>query len=211
MDVLVVGAHGQVGQHITELLANSEHRALGMVRDAAQTDDIAALGAEPVVADLTESVTYAVEDCDAIVFAAGSGGEAVEAVDRNGAIRLVDAAEDAAVDRFVMLSSMYADQPAAAPESLQAYLEAKGDADRYLRGSDLTYTIVRPGELTNEPGTGKIRTAADLSRKDGDIPRVDVARTLVATLTAESTYGETFEVLSGDEPVEVALADPLHE
>lgn len=211
MNVLVAGSHGQVGQHLTELLADAEHRVRGMVRDGAQTEAVAALGAEPVVADLTESVDHAVEGCDAVVFAAGSGGDAVEAVDRDGAIRLVDAAADAGVERFVMLSSMFADQPAAAPEPLRDYLRAKGAADRYLRESDLAYTVVRPGELTNEPATGRIRTAADLSQKDGTIPRADVARTLAATLTADATRGETFELLSGDDPIEAALADPLQE
>lgn len=211
MDVLVAGSHGQVGQHLTERLADGEHRVYGMVRDEGQTEDVAALGAEPVVADLTESVAHAVEGCHAVVFAAGSGGEAVEAVDRDGAIRLVDAAEDAGVERFVMLSSMFADRPAAAPEPLRDYLRAKGEADRYLRESDLTYTVVRPGELTNEPATGRIRAAADLSQKDGDVPRADVAHALAATLTTEATYGETFEVLSGEEQVEAALSDPLRE
>jgi len=211
VNVLVAGSHGQVGQHLTELLADAEHRVRGMVRDGAQTEAVAALGAEPVVADLTESVDHAVEGCDAVVFAAGSGGDAVEAVDRDGAIRLVDAAADAGVERFVMLSSMFADQPAAAPEPLRDYLRAKGAADRYLRESDLAYTVVRPGELTNEPATGRIRTAADLSQKDGTIPRADVARTLAATLTADATRGETFELLSGDDPIEAALADPLQE
>lgn len=211
MNVLVAGSHGQVGQHLTELLADAEHRVRGMVRDGAQTEAVAALGADPVVADLTESVHHAVEGCDAVVFAAGSGGEAVEAVDRDGAIRLVDAAADAGVERFVMLSSMFADQPAAAPEPLRDYLCAKGAADQYLRESDLAYTVVRPGELTNEPATGRIRTAADLSQKDGTIPRADVARTLAATLTADATRGETFELLSGDDPIEAALADPLQE
>lgn len=211
MNVLVAGSHGQVGQHLTELLADAEHRVRGMVRDGAQTEAVAALGADPVVADLTEPVDHAVEGCDAVVFAAGSGGDAVEAVDRDGAIRLVDAAADAGVERFVMLSSMFADQPAAAPEPLRDYLRAKGAADQYLRESDLAYTVVRPGELTNEPATGRIRTAADLSQKDGTIPREDVARTLAATLTADATRGETFELLSGDDPIEAALADPLQE
>jgi len=211
VNVLVAGSHGQVGQHLTELLADAEHRVRGMVRDGAQTEAVAALGADPVVADLTEPVDHAVEGCDAVVFAAGSGGDAVEAVDRDGAIRLVDAAADAGVERFVMLSSMFADQPAAAPEPLRDYLRAKGAADQYLRESDLAYTVVRPGELTNEPATGRIRTAADLSQKDGTIPREDVARTLAATLTADATRGETFELLSGDDPIEAALADPLQE
>ncbi|NHN60011.1 MULTISPECIES: SDR family oxidoreductase [Halorussus] len=210
MHVLVAGSHGQVGQHVTRLLAASDHEVHGMVRDEAQTTDVEELGAEPVLADLTQDVTSAVRGCDAVVFAAGSGGEDVEGVDRDGAINLIEAAEREDADRFVMLSSINADSPEDSPEELRPYLNAKAAADERLRESDLTYTIVRPGALTNEDGTGRIRTGADLDRKDGDIPREDAAETLVAALEMEATYGLTFEVLSGDEPVEDALADPLN-
>ncbi|KDE58061.1 NAD-dependent dehydratase [Halostagnicola sp. A56] len=209
MRVLVAGAHGQVGQHVTSIVADSSHDSRGMVRSEDQVEDIEALGAEPVVADLTADIGHAVEDCDAIVFAAGSGGDDVWGVDRDGAIRLIEAAERQGVDRFVMLSSLGADTPSMAPEALRDYLNAKAEADERLRESDLTYTIVRPGELTTEEGTGRVRTAADLERKDGDIPREDVACMLVTAIPMESTYDRTFEVLSGDEPIETALEDPL--
>ncbi len=211
MEVLVAGSHGQVGQHVTELLADSDHGVRGMVRAEEQVGDIEALGAEAVVADLTESVAHAVEGCDAVVFAAGSGGEAVWEVDRDGAIRLIEAAEDAGADRFVMLSSMGADDPESAPEALREYLRAKAEADERLRESSLTYTIVRPGELTDEDGTGRIRTAASLDPSDGDVPRVDVARTLVAAIPAEATHGVTFELLAGGEPIAEAATSPLGE
>ncbi|WP_459888626.1 SDR family oxidoreductase [Halostagnicola bangensis] len=209
MHVLVAGAHGQVGQHVTSILAESDHDVRGMIRSEDQVEAIEDLGAEPVVADLTEEVSHAVEGCDAVVFAAGSGGDAVWDVDRDGAITLMEAAEDQGVERFVMLSSISADTPEEAPEALRDYLNAKAEADERLRESDLTYTIVRPGELTNENGTGRIRTSAELERTDGDVPREDVAQTLVAALTAERTEGRTFEVLSGDDTIEAALEDPL--
>ncbi|MFC4439324.1 MULTISPECIES: SDR family oxidoreductase [Natrialbaceae] len=209
MNVLVAGAHGQVGQHVTELLAESEHDVHGMVRDEEQLEDIESLGAEPVLGDLTEDVTHAVEGRDAIVFAAGSGGDDVWGVDRDGAINIIDAAEAEGVDRFVMLSSINADQPENSPEALREYLRAKGEADEYLRESDLTYTVVRPGPLTNEDGTGEIRTGADLDRDDVEIPREDVAQALVAALTVASTHGTTFELAAGDESIDRALRDPL--
>ncbi len=209
MHVLVAGAHGQVGQHVTSILAESDHDVRGMIRSEDQVEDIESLGAEPVVADLTEAVDHAVEGCDAIVFAAGSGGDAVWDVDRDGAITLMEATEDQDAERFVMLSSIGADTPEEAPEALRDYLNAKAEADERLRESDLTYTIVRPGELTNEDGTGRIRTSAELERTDGDVPREDVAQTLVTALTMESTEGRTFEMLSGDEPIEAALETPL--
>jgi len=209
MNVLVAGSHGQVGQHATRILAESDHDVRGMVRKESQASDIEDLGAEPVVADLTEDVSHAVEGTDAIIFAAGSGGEDVWGVDRDGAIALVDEAESQRVDRFVMLSSINADQPETSPEALREYLQAKAEADEHLRASDLTYTIVRPGPLTNEDGTGRIRTGSELDRDDVEIPREDVARSLVAALGAEGTYGTTFELAAGDEPIEEALRAPL--
>ncbi|WP_276299009.1 SDR family oxidoreductase [Halorussus lipolyticus] len=208
MHVLVAGSHGQVGQHVTRLLAESDHEVRGMVRDDDQQSDIEALGAEPVVADLTDDVTHAVEGADAIVFAAGSGGGDVWGVDRDGAINIIEEAEQQDADRFVMLSSINADSPDESPEELREYLEAKAEADEHLRESDLTYTIVRPGALTDDEGTGRIRTGADLDRKDAEIPREDVAETLVTALPMESTHGHTFEVLSGDDPIAEALENP---
>ncbi|WP_434521120.1 SDR family oxidoreductase [Halorubrum sp. AS12] len=209
MNVLVAGSHGQVGQHVTRLLAASDHSVQGMVRVKSQAPDIRDLGAEPVVADLTGDVSHAVEEVDAIIFAAGSGGEDVWGVDRDGAIALIDEAASVGVERFVMLSSINADQPENSPEALREYLRAKGEADEYLRQSDLTYTIVRPGPLTNEDGTGRIKTGTNLDRDAIEIPREDVARTLIATLGAESTYGETFELAAGEMSIDEALETPL--
>lgn len=211
MYVLVAGSHGQVGQHVTRILAESDHDVGGMVRNESQTEDIDALGAEPVVADLTEDVAHAVEGADAVVFAAGSGGEDVWGVDRDGANNLVDAAETAGATRFVMLSSINADRPESSPEALREYLRAKAEADDYLRESDLTDTVVRPGPLTNEEGTGRVEIGAEIDRDSAEIPREDVARTLVAALTAEPTYGKTFELGSGGDPIAEAVQNPLDE
>lgn len=206
MDVLVAGSHGQVGQHIIDLLSQSDHTVRGMVRDDRQVEDIEDLGAEAVVADLTQDVSHAVEGCDAIIFAAGSGGDDVWGVDRDGAINLIEAAENQDVERFVMLSSINADSPEESPEALQEYLAAKAEADKALQESELLYTIIRPGPLTNEPSTGQIKIGDDLER-DGDIPRADVAGTLVTALSLESTYGETFEILSGEIQIQTALME----
>lgn len=205
MTVLIAGSHGQVGQHVTERLAESDREVRAMVRDDSQVEEMERTGATAVVADLTDSVDHAVEGCDAVVFAAGSGGEDVSGVDRDGAIRLIDAATEAGADRFVMLSSMGADDPEAGPEPLRDYLIAKAEADEYLRESPLEHTIVRPGELTNEPGTGEIRVGSDLELGSGDIPREDVAAVLVAALERDALIGETFELLSGEVPIERAL------
>lgn len=207
MEVLIAGAHGQVGQHITDLLSDSDHDARAMVRDESQVSEMEAFGVEAVVADLrnAEAVADAVEGSDAIIFAAGSSGEDVEGVDRDGAIRTIEAAEDLGVERYVMLSAINADRPEESPDALEEYLKAKQAADERLQESDLTYTIARPGSLTNDPATGRIEAAWRVER--GEITRADVARTLVATLEIENTYGETFELVQGDEPIEAALED----
>ncbi|EMA45434.1 SDR family oxidoreductase [Halococcus saccharolyticus] len=206
MNVLVAGAHGKVGQQIMDVLDRSDHDATAMVRTDSYASDLEEYDAETVVADLTEDVSHAVEGHDAIVFAAGSSGEDVEGVDRDGAIGMIEAAEEHGVGRFVMLSAMNADDPESSPDALEDYLIAKQKADERLQASDLTYTIVRPGALTDESATGEIRAATKLDR--GEITRADVARTLVAALDIEETYGKTFEILAGDESIEAALEHP---
>lgn len=203
MNVLVTGAHGKVGQEIMTVLDRSDHDATAMVRTDSYASDMAEYDAETVVADLTEDVSHAVRDHDGIIFAAGSSGEDVEGVDHDGAIRMIEGAEAHGVGRFVMLSAMNADEPESSPDALGDYLVVKQEADKRLRTSDLTDTIVRPGALTDEPATGEIRAAAKLDR--GEITRADVARTLVAALDTAETHGKAFEILAGDEPIESAL------
>ena len=203
MNVLIAGSHGGVGQHITEVLSERDHTVQAMVREESQVSEMEAFGVEVVVADLTEDVSTAVDGSDAIIFAAGSGGEDVEGVDRDGAIRLIDEAEAHGVPRFVMLSAINADNSAESPDALRPYLEAKLAADEHLQASELTETIVRPGELTNESATGRIEAARRVER--GQVTRADVARTLGTALDTENTYGKTFEMIEGDEPIESAL------
>lgn len=211
MDVLVVGAHGQIGQQVTRLLAeHDDHATYGMVRKAAYEDDIEALGATAVRGDVTDpdSLDDAFAGRDAVVFAAGSGGEDVWGIDRDGANNCVDAAEAHGVDRFVMLSSLGADDPESGPEALREYLEAKAEADAYLRDSGLTWTILRPGALTDDPGTGRIRAGSSLELNDeaeASIPREDVAASLVTALSMASTHGQTIEMVTGETPIESAL------
>lgn len=205
MIVLVAGAHGTTGQHLTRRLAEQGHTVRAMIRAPEQFDAMAALGAQPIVADLTDDLAHAVRGTDAVVFAAGSKGKALEAVDRDGAKRLIDAAEAAGVERFVMLSSISADKPDEGPEDLRPYLHAKHAADEHLRASGLTYTIFQPGALDDEDGTGRVQAADHLGHRDGTISRADVAAALAASLQTENTHGRTIELLGGDTPVEEAL------
>lgn len=207
MRVLVAGANGNTGRRVVRMLAEGPHEPLAMIRDEAQRPAFGESGVETVLADLEESVDHAVRGCDAVIFAAGSGAETgldkTRAVDRDGAIRLVDAAGAAGAERFVMLSSMGAD-PGAEGGGMNVYYRCKGVADVHLHDSDLVHTVVRPGRLTDDEGTGRIDAAPSLDRS-GRIPREDVARVLVECLDRPSTHRRTFEILSGDTPVAEAL------
>ena len=209
MRVLVAGSHGQVGQHIVRMLAEEGHEVRAMIRYEDQAPTLRELGGEPVVADLEGEVAHTVEGCAAVIFSAGggpgSGAEKKETVDRQGAVKLIDAAKEHGARRYVMVSAMGAADPEAGSEAMQPYLFAKARADASLQESGLDYTIVRPGSLTDDPGDGTVEAAPSLGKR-GEIPREDTARTIVATLKAQNTYGKTFEVLSGDTPIEEAIA-----
>ena len=207
MTILVAGAHGDVGQHLVHLLARAGHTVRGMIRDDGQADLIRRLGAEPVVADLTGDVSEVPAGAAAVGFAAGSSGEDVEGVDRDGAIALIDATEDQGVDRFVMLSAIGADDPEAA-DQLQDYLRAKHAADAYLEDSDLVYTILRPTTLTNGAGTGtaSFDTSLDFDEHPRTVARQDVALALAATLTISETQDRVIEMTGGSTPIREGLA-----
>lgn len=206
--VLVAGANGQVGQHVVRFLAEGGHEVRAMIRNEDQAPHLQELGGEPIVADLEGEVAHTVEGCDAVIFSAGggpgSGAEKKETVDRQGAVKLIEAAKEYGVRRYVMVSAMGAADPESGSEAMQPYLFAKARADQALEESGLDYTIVRPGSLTDEAGSGTVEAAESLGRR-GEIPREDTARVITATLEAENTFGKTFEVLSGDTSIEEAV------
>ncbi|OXS57514.1 uncharacterized protein YbjT (DUF2867 family) [Bacillus sp. V-88] len=210
MNVLVIGANGNTGRHIVKELSNSsQHFVRAMIRKTEQAKEMEDLGARPIVADLEQDFSYALENVNAVIFAAGSGGSTGDdktlAIDQEGAKKAVDYAKKMGIERFVMLSSMGADNPSSGPDELQFYLKAKGAADAHLKESGLNYTIVRPGSLSFDDATGKIEAATSITDKSRDIPRADVAKVLVDSLTIEETNHKVFEILSGDTPVEEAL------
>jgi uncharacterized protein YbjT (DUF2867 family) len=210
MKVLVIGSHGNIGKQIVSMLSGSDHQAKAMIRDESQKEEMAKRGGEVVVADLEKDFEHAFEGCDAVIFTAGSGGhtgpDKTELVDRQGAMKAIDVAKKHNVKRFLMVSSMNADTPEVGPESMKHYYKAKGDVDNHLKESGLNYTIVRPGRLTDEPGTGKIKAEKKIKdRGSRQIPREDVARVMVASLDLENTHRRTFEILSGEVPIDQAL------
>lgn len=207
MRVLVAGANGSTGFRVVRRLLEGPHEPVAMIRDPDQRARFDELGAETAVADLEEPLGHAVEGCGGVIFCAGSGAETslqkTRDVDRDGAIRLVDAAGAAGVGRFVMLSAMNAD-PDAEGGGMNVYYRCKGAADEHLRESGVDHTVVRPGRLTEEPGSGRIEVAPELDRS-GTISRDDVAEVLVRSLTMPSLAGRTFDVLEGETPVARAL------
>ena len=195
------------------MLVEDGHEVRGLVRKEEQRGDVEADGAAPVLVDLeTEEVEgrigEAVEGCDAVVFAAGagpgSGDERKETMDYGGAAKLVEAAEARGARRYLMLSAMGAADPEAGSGAMRPYLRAKARADERLQSSSLDYTVIRPGGLTEDGGTGAIEAAEKLGRR-GEIPREDVARTFAAALEDENTHHRTFEILAGETPIREAL------
>ncbi|GFG52713.1 NAD-dependent dehydratase [Mycolicibacterium agri] len=214
MRIVIAGGHGKIALILERLLAQRGDSVAGFIRNPEQAADLDAAGAQALVVDLekasVDEVAEHVRGADAVVFAAGagpgSGAARKETVDRDAAILLADAAEAAGVERYVMISSMAADPNATADDDVfQAYLRAKGAADEAIRSrAGLKWTIVRPGALTNDAGTGRVRIAESTGR--GSIPREDVAAVLVAVLDEPRTAGLTFELISGDTAIADAVA-----
>jgi uncharacterized protein YbjT (DUF2867 family) len=209
MKVLIAGANGKIGRRLIPHLVADDIQVRAMVRDLSQKADLETLGAHEVVeADLEGDCRQALEGQDAVIFTAGSGPhtgpEKTIDVDQNGAISLIDQAKELGVGRFIMVSSMRADDPASGPEKLRHYFAAKGKADDHLRASGLNYTIVRPGRLTEEPPLEKVEIAEKL-KKFGDISREDVAKVLSETARAELDNRE-FDVIAGSTPIREALS-----
>ena len=208
--VLVVGANGTTGKKIVEILDRYRNYApVAMIRHQDQAEQFEKKDIETVMGDLEKNVSHTVTRIHKIIFAAGSGGatsdEKTTAVDQEGAKKLIDLAKIAGIRKFVMLSSMGADNPEQA-EDLQHYLKAKQNADEHLRNSGMNYSIVRPGALTNDEGKGKIKLAKKLNER-GSITRDDVAETLVAALHDDIAPNQTFEILQGEIEIEEALKE----
>ena len=212
MKVVVAGANGLTGRIVLRMLAEAGHQPVAMIRDFAQREELELLGAECRIGDLEKPVGYAVRDCRGAIFAAGSGSktgpEKTIDVDQNGAMAFTETCVRFNARRFVMLSSIAVDEPERGPESLHHYFRAKAIADHHLQASGLNYTIVRPGFLTNEPGTGAIATGDDLgpvAKATHSVTREDVARVLVDCLNLDNTIEKTFEIIGGETPIADAL------
>jgi uncharacterized protein YbjT (DUF2867 family) len=220
MRIVIAGGHGKIALILERLLSQRGDSAAGFIRNPDHAADLQAAGAHALVVDLEQAsvdeVASHLDGADAVVFAAGagpgSGAARKETVDRDAAILLADAAEAAKVRRYVMISGIGADAnaPHTRDDVFTAYLRAKGAADDNVRAREgLDSTIVRPGHLTNDSGTGRVTVASRTGR--GDIPREDVAAVLLAILDTPVTAGLTFEVISGDTPIADAVTTSSRE
>lgn len=209
--IVVIGGHGKVALQLARILTERGDEVSSVFRNPDHADDVAATGAKPVAADIERLDTRALAGLlaghDAVVFSAGAGGgdpARTYAVDRDAAIRVIDAAAQAGVRRFVMVSYFGAGPDHGVPQDdpFFAYAEAKAAADAHLRASDLDWTVLGPGRLTLDPPTGRIA----VGRAKGQVSRADVAHALAAALADDATIGRTIDFNNGDVPIAQALA-----
>jgi uncharacterized protein YbjT (DUF2867 family) len=209
--VIIIGGHGKVALPLARMLTERGDAVSSVFRNPDHSGEVTETGAKPVVADIerldTEALAKLLAGHDAVVFSAGAGGgnpARTYAVDRDAAIRVIDAAAQAGVRRFVMVSYFGAgpDHGVAQDDPFFPYAEAKAAADAHLRASDLDWTVLAPGRLTLEPATGRIA----IGKARGQVSRADVTLVVAAALADDSTIGRTIEFNNGDVPIADALA-----
>lgn len=211
MRIAIAGAHGKIALHLTQRLAARGDAVVGLIRNPDHADDVRRAGAEPVQCDLEHAdvaeVAQALAGADAAVFAAGagpgSGAERKMTMDRDGAIKLLEAAREAGVKRFIIVSAVGAEDPPDGAEVFEVYLRAKAQADAAVANSDRDWTIVRPGRLTDEPARGTAQVQAAPFR--GEITRGDVAEVLDSLLHHPRAREKVLYVNAGEEPIESAV------
>jgi uncharacterized protein YbjT (DUF2867 family) len=213
--IAIAGAHGKIALRLTDLLVSRGDSVIGLIRNPEHAEDVERRGAVAVVCDLERAgvnkVAAAIDGVDAVVFAAGagpgSGAERKLTMDRDGAIKLLEAAAAAGAQRYVMISAVGAEHPPEGDEVFSVYLRAKAAADQAVQASDCDWTIVRPGGLTDDPGTGRVRLDTEPFR--GQVTREDVADVLARLLHDPRATGRILYVNGGEEPIESALANVM--
>jgi len=215
VNVAIAGAHGKIALRLTRLLAAEGERVIGLIRNPDHATAVSQAGASPVLCDLeqatVEQIATAIGGADAVVFAAGagpgSGADRKLTVDRDGAIKLLRAAASVGVPRYLLVSSVGAEDPPDGDDVFEVYLQAKAEADAAVAASDREWTIVRPGGLTDDSGTGSVRIDAAPFR--GSVPRDDVASVLARLLADSRSTGRILFVNSGEQSIEQALEEVL--
>lgn len=209
MNVVIVGGHGKIGLRLVKLLADRGDSPRGIIRKTEQAHDLEEIGAEPIVLDIenVDDIDDALAGADAVVFAAGAGPGSGPArkrtVDYGGAVKLADACRSQEIRRYVMVSSIGSNRPETWSDQMRPYQEAKAEADKYLVESGLDYTIIRPGGLTDDPGTGNVQIAERVEY--GTVTRDDVAAVIAECLVADNTIGKAFDLLNDGTPISEAI------
>jgi uncharacterized protein YbjT (DUF2867 family) len=211
VNVAIAGAHGKIALRLARLLSAEGNRVIGLIRNPDHVADVTQAGASPVLCDLEQAsvdeITGAIDGADAVVFAAGagpgSGADRKLSMDRDGAIKLLRAATAAGAPRYLVVSSTGAENPPSGDEVVEVYLRAKADADAAIAASDRDWTIVRPGGLTDDAGTGHVRIDAAPFR--GSVPRDDVASVLARLLADSRSARRILYVNSGEQSIDQAL------
>jgi nucleoside-diphosphate-sugar epimerase len=211
MQIAIAGVHGKIGRRLLPLLVAHGDDVIGLIRNPDHAEDIRALGGRPVLCDLEDAgeqdIAAAISGSDAAVFAAGagpgSGPERKLTVDRDGAIKLLHAAAQSGVPRYLIISSVGAEAPPDGDDTFSVYLRAKAEADAAVEAGDREWTILRPGRLTDDPGTGRVRLDREPFR--GEVPREDVAAVIDALLRDPRAARQTLYVNGGDDPIASAV------
>ncbi|WP_436854260.1 SDR family oxidoreductase [Staphylococcus caeli] len=212
MNILVIGANGNTGKKVIQKLNETEHTSVAMVRREEQINELKALGADKIVlGDLEKDFSHAFKRIDGVIFAAGSGGatgaDKTMLVDLWGAKKAVDYAEQSKVKRFIHLTATDSLDPDSETENMKPYAVAKNLSDYYIKNSTLAYTLIHPGPLNNDIGTGKIDATVELNNHPNSytIAREDVATTLVQALDINSLQRASIFIQSGDHDIKDAL------
>lgn len=208
--VLVIGANGNTGKRVVDqLIGHEAYEPVAMLRSESQRSHFEQKNVEVRIGDLESELKPVFENIDKVIFAAGSGGntgdDKTEAVDKKGAVKAVDQAEKSGLEKFVMLSSMGTDMPDQV-KGLEVYLKAKKAADEHLRASNLNYSIIQPGGLTDESGKNQIKAAEKIGAF-GQISRDDVAQALVLSLDDAILQNKSAEIIEGDQTINEALGE----
>jgi uncharacterized protein YbjT (DUF2867 family) len=209
VNVVIVGGHGKIALRLEKLLAERGDSPRGIIRKTEQAKDLEDIGAEPIVLDIenVDDISDALAGSDAVVFAAGAGPGSGPArkrtVDYGGAVKLADGAKSQGIRRYVMVSAISSNRPETWSDRMRPYQEAKAEADKYLVESGLDYTILRPGGLTDDPGTGKVQLGERLDY--GQVSRDDVAGVIAECLVADNAIGKAFDLLNDGTPIAEAV------
>ncbi|MDP6374384.1 MAG: SDR family oxidoreductase [Kiritimatiellia bacterium] len=209
MKTLVVGANGKIGRILCRLAAEGNKPVRALLRDPEQQAYFHSIGVETALGDLEGAFEASLEGCDRVVFTAGSGGKTggdkTLLIDLYGAIRVIEACEARDIEQVVMVSAMNVELPLAGPPAMRHYFVAKKLADERLRASSVAHTILRPGLLSDEPATGKVRTDA-AAGKGYKVSRENVALCILASLDHPESRGQTIDLLDGDDPIATLFA-----